>query len=85
MTRGEEIRVLEKYDLFDVNIKGEKGIYLSTDKTTGKHLVYFSINGEYAELPDDFIKRLDPGKVSLENQEFVDRIKTMKIPYAAED
>jgi len=32
MIRGEEVMVIADYDLFDLNIKGEKGDYLKTDE-----------------------------------------------------
>ena len=82
MKRGQEITVIVDYDLFDLNVKGEKGVYVKTDEVTGKHLIYFRVNGEWAELPDDQIKPYRPGKVSQKNKEFVDLIKTMPITYA---
>jgi hypothetical protein len=81
MIRGEEVIVLEDYDLFDLNIKGEKGIYLKTDEISGKHLVYFPVNGEWADLPDDHIKQTKPGKVSRKNKEFVSLIMLMPITF----
>ena len=81
MTRGEEVRVVKDYDLFNLNIKGEKGIYLKTDEKTGKHLVYFPVNGEWADLPDDYVKQTKPGKVSRKNKKFVSLIKVMPVTY----
>jgi hypothetical protein len=82
MKRGEEVVVIVDYDLFDLNVKGEKGVYLKTDEVSGKHLIYFPVNGEWADLPDDHIKRHRPGKVSRKNKEFVDLVKTMPTTYA---
>ena len=81
MKRGEEVIVVVDYDLFDLNVKGEKGVYLRTDETSGKHLIYFPVNGEWADLPDDHIKRHRPGKVSRKNKEFVALVKTMPTTY----
>ena len=81
MTKGEEVQVLVDYDLFETNIKDEIGIYLSTAKTTGKHLIYFPVNEEWAELTDDQISRVATGKVSKKNKEFSDRVKTMVVTY----
>ena len=83
MTKGEEVQVLVDYDLFETNIKDEIGIYLSTAKTTGKQLIYFPVNEEWAELTDDQISRVAAGKVSKKNKEFSDRVKTMVVTYGA--
>ena len=84
MIRGEEVMVIADYDLFDLNIKGEKGVYLKTDEGSGKHLVYFPINGEWAELPDSSIKRTKPGKVSRKNKKFISFIRKMPVTYGAD-
>jgi len=81
MIRGEEVKVLVDYDLFDLNVKGEKGVYLRTDETTGKHLIYFPVNGEWADLPDDHIKQTRPGKVTRKNKAFVKLVKLMPTTY----
>lgn len=81
MLRGEEVKVLVDYDLFEVNIKGEKGVFLKTDKNTGKHLIYFPINGEWAELAGDCVERTNPGKVSRKNKKFIKHIKEMATTY----
>lgn len=83
MTRGEEIKVLVDYDLFDLNIKGEVGIFLRTGASNGKHLTYFPVNGEWAELSDDQVERIHPDYVTTENKQFVSRIKTMVVTYGA--
>lgn len=83
MIRGEEVKVLVDYDLFDTNIKDEIGIYLTTAKTTGKHLIYFPVNEEWAELSDEQIQRVTDGKVLKKNKDFSDRVKTMVVTYGA--
>ena len=81
MTRGEEIRVLVDYDLFDVNIKNEIGVYIQTTPSNQKHLVYMPINHEWAELSDEQIERVAPDTISEENSDFVSRIQTMRITF----
>lgn len=77
LIRGEEFLVLSDYDLFDLNVKGLKGLYLKTDDTSGKYLLRFSENGEYAEIDPANLERVKPGFVSGDNQKFVSNIKTM--------
>ncbi len=77
------MKVLVDYDLFDTNIKDEIGIYLTTAKTTGKHLIYFPVNEEWAELSDEQIQRVTDGKVLKKNKDFSDRVKTMVVTYGA--
>lgn len=81
MKRGEEIKVLIDYDLFDINIKNEIGIYVQTTPNNQKHLVYMPINGEWAELSDEQIERVAPDTISEENSDFVSRIQTMRITF----
>ena len=81
MTRGEEVKVLVDYDLFDTNIKDEIGIFLRTAPDTGKHLIYFAINEEWAELSDDQIERIHPDYVTTENKRFISNVKTMVVTY----
>ena len=83
MTRGEEVKVLVDYDLFDTNIKGETGVYLKTSSTTKKYLVYFSVNDEWAELSEEQVERVNPGKVSSANKQIVSSIDTMVTTYDA--
>ena len=77
MTRGEDVLVLEDYDLFDKNMKDCRGIYIKTDQETGKFLIYFPINQEWADMSPDILERLDPDKVSKENFNFIKNVKTM--------
>lgn len=77
MTKGEGLKVIVDYDLFDININGEVGVYLKTYPRSNKHLVHFPINGEYAELTDDQVERVNPGFATPENKEFSDRIQTL--------
>ena len=81
MTRGEEVKVLVDYDLFETNIKGEVGVYLRTSAANKKYLVYFSVNNEWAELSEEQIERTNPDQVTTANKQFVSRIKTMATTY----
>lgn len=83
MVKGEEVKVLIDYDLFDTNIKGEIGIYLRTAASTGKHLIYFPVNEEWAELRSNEIERVTDGQVFKKNKDFSDRVKTMVVTYGA--
>ena len=77
IVKGEEFLVLTEYDLFDLNVKGLKGVYLKTDNTSGKYLLRFIENGEYAEVNPADLERVNPGFVSGENKEFVSNVKTL--------
>ena len=79
--RGESVRPTVDYDLFDVNVKGKVGIYLKKDKNSGKCLVYFAVNKEWAELLEDQFERVSPGKVPAKNKKFVSNISEMKITF----
>lgn len=82
MIRGEAVRVLDDYDLFGTNAKDKIGVYLKTSDTTSKHLIYFLDVEEWAELKDSSVERVDPGIVPDLHEEFVSRVKTLKITYA---
>jgi hypothetical protein len=79
MVRGEAVRAIVDYDLFDTNINGHVGVYLKTDPNSGKHLVCFREFGEWAELKDEWLERVDPGSVPKKNEKFVNRIKELAI------
>ena len=82
MKRGEAVRCTVDYDLFEVNIKNEEGCFVKADLNTGKSLIWFSCNGEWAELSDEQFELLNkPGHVPARNKEFVDRIKTLEYSY----
>lgn len=83
MTRGEELRVIVDYDLFDLNVKDEVGVYLRTGQFNGKHLMYFPVNQEWAELADEQVERIHPDYVTMENKHFVSLVKTMVVTYGA--
>ena len=83
MKKGEEVRVLVDYDLFDQNVKDEIGVYVKTSEVNGKHLVYFSIIQEWGEFTDNQIERINPGKVSKTNKEWSSKIRTMTVTYGA--
>ena len=72
------------YKLYGLNLKDLKGIYVKTLEN-GKYLAYFKQNGEWAELPDDQVKRTRPGFVSEKNKKFVDRTKTMVYSFYLEN
>tara|TARA_A100001015_G_scaffold235913_1_gene267873 strand:- start:149 stop:397 length:249 start_codon:yes stop_codon:yes gene_type:complete len=82
MKRGEAVRCIVDYDLFDMNINGEEGCFVRLDPSSNKSLTYFWINGEWAELePSQFELINKPGYISSKNKEFVSRIKTLEYTY----
>ena len=82
MKRGEAIRCVVDYDLFDVNINGEEGCFVKLDEVSNKSLSYFWINGEWAELsPEQFELINKPGYIPTKNREFVSQIKTLEYSY----
>ena len=81
MTRGEDVKILVDYDLFDVNVKGMTGVFLKTDDASGKSLVRFWINGEWGEFSEGQFERVEPGHVPEKNRELISRIKTLEYSY----
>lgn len=84
MTRGESLKVLIDYDLFDNNLNGEVVIFLKQDKRSNKCLVYSPTVDEWAELRPSDVERLNPGVVPNSNQEFIDNIRTMISTYGVD-
>ena len=80
MIPGETVKVKIDYDLYDLNIKGLRGVYVKT-LNNSKYLVYFRQNGEWAELLPVQVSRVKPGAVSKKNQNFIKRTKTMVYTY----
>ncbi len=77
MTRGETVRFLVDYDLYDHNIKGMTGIFLKKDQKTGKCLIYVPKVDEWAELLPEDLKRTKPDHVPAKNKKFIDSIRLM--------
>ena len=79
MKKGESVKCIVDYDLFGVNIKGKEGCYIKEDKNTGKCLIWFECNGEWAELKNTQFERMhEKGHVSKKNKEFVKKVKKLK-------
>ena len=82
MIRGEAVRCVVDYDLFDVNINGEEGCFIKLDEVSNKSLTDFWVNGEWAELaPQQFELINKPGYIPAKNKEFVSQIKTLEYSY----
>lgn len=82
MIRGEAVKCIVDYDLFDININGEEGCFVKLDEVSNKSLTYFWINGEWAELDSSEFELINPpGHIPAKNQEFVSRIKTLQYSY----
>ncbi len=84
MTKGEAVRCIEDYELFECgNINGQEGCYICYSESNGKHIVYFSECGEWAELKEDQFERLDSaGIVPKKNEDFISRVSRMQIEYS---
>ena len=82
MTKGEEIKCIVDYDLFDNNINNMIGLYIKTDAHTGKHLIYFKEIEEWAELLDEQIQLVKDNFVSAENEEIAKRIQELRVTCA---
>jgi hypothetical protein len=83
VTKGEEVKCIVDYNLFDNDIKDMIGLYVKTNKDTGKHLVYFKQIEEWAELTDEQIELVNDNIVSPENQRLADRIQELRITCAS--
>tara|TARA_B100001250_G_C19168266_1_gene515467 strand:+ start:77 stop:328 length:252 start_codon:yes stop_codon:yes gene_type:complete len=81
MTKGEALQVTQNYDLFGININSFVGVYLKTDKATGKHMVYFLDLEEWAELEDGFVDRVNPDHIPAIHKEFISRVIPLKITF----
>ena len=82
MKRGEAIKCIVDYDLFDLNINGEEGCFLKQDETSKKFLIYFWKNGEWAELHQNQFERISAaGTIPQKNKEFVSLIKTLEYTF----
>jgi len=79
--RGCSVLITEDYDLFGNNVNGEEGIYLKTDKNSGKHLVYFEKFSEWGEFSDESVLFEAPNHIPPMNQEFIDRVTEMIITF----
>ena len=82
MKRGEAVRCIVDYDLFDVNVNGEEGCFIKLDKRSNKSLVYFWVNTEWAELKQDQFELINrPGYIPAKNKEFTSRVRTLEYSY----
>lgn len=81
MTRGEAVRCTEDYELFECgNINGEEGCYISYSEANNKHIVYFPVCGEWAELEEGQFERINKkGYVPKKNKNFIDRVTRLKM------
>ena len=78
MLKGETIRVLVDYDLFENNVKGHSGVFIKKDTKTKKCLIYFPAFSEWGELLETQFERVDPDYVTKENRQFISLVKTLE-------
>lgn len=81
MKRGEAVRCIVDYDLFDYNIKDQEGCFVKLDEVSEKCLIWFPCNGEWAELKRDQFSLQNPGQVSPLYQDFIKQIKTLEYSF----
>jgi hypothetical protein len=86
MTKGEAVRCIVDYDLFDCeNVNGQEGCYIEYSEANDKHLIYFPSCGEWAELKEDEFETINkPGYVSKKNKRFVDKVARLNITLVTE-
>lgn len=77
-TKGEAVRCVVDYDLFDFNIKGQEGCYIKYSETNDKHIIHFPCNKEWAELPLDSFELVNkPGYISVKCKKFISKIHVL--------
>ena len=81
MTRGEAVRCVVDYNLFECeNVNGDEGCYIEYSETNGKHLIYFPECGEWAELKEEDFERINkPGYISRKNKKFVEKVQRLNL------
>ena len=79
MIKGEEVRCIVDYNLFDNEIKDLIGMYIRTNRDTSKHLIYFRSIGEWGELLSEQIELVNEGFVTDENEKIAKRIQELKV------
>ena len=83
-TKGETVKCIVDYDLFDYNINGEEGCYIRHSEMNNKHIIYFPCNKEWAELPVESFELVNkPGYISAKYKKFVKNVRLLE--YTEED
>tara|TARA_A100001011_G_C14312593_1_gene846379 strand:- start:550 stop:834 length:285 start_codon:yes stop_codon:yes gene_type:complete len=78
LVRGEKIRFIVDYSLYDHNINGMIGLVIREDSGNGKPLVYVKLaGGEWIEPSQDMFIRLEPGVVPTDSLKFLSRVKRL--------
>ncbi len=78
MRPGQAIRCVVNYDLFGVNLLGEEGCFVKLDSRSGKSLIWFPCNGEWAELEQIQFEAVNKGNyIPKRYKEFIDTVKTL--------
>ena len=80
MTRGEAVRCIDDYELFECgNVNGEEGCYISNSEANGKHMVYFPECGEWAELDTQQFERINKeGYIPKKNKDFIKLVSRLE-------
>ena len=78
MVPGEEIRAIVDYDLFGNNIRDQIGVYVKTNKRSGKHLIFYPQFEEWAELVTAQLEVIDDSFVTETNRDFINSLAKLK-------
>ena len=80
MTRGEAVRCIDDYMLFECeNINGKEGCYISYSEANNKHVIYFPECEEWAELKTDQFERVNKeGYVPKKNKDFIKLVSRLE-------
>ncbi|MBP04921.1 MAG: hypothetical protein CMA72_09090 [Euryarchaeota archaeon] len=82
MKRGEAVRCIDDYDLFEKNVNGEEGCFIKFSEINDKYLVWFPCNGEWAELKEGQFEMVNkPGYIPAKYKKFVKHVKTLEYTY----
>lgn len=81
MNRGEAVRCVVDYDLFECeNVNGDEGCYIEYSEANDKHLIYFPECGEWAELKEEEFERINKeGYIPKKNRKFIKKVKRMEL------
>ena len=77
--KGETVKCVIDYDLFDTNINGKEGCYIRHSETNNKHIIYFPCNGEWAELSSESFELVNKsGYISAKNKRFIKNVRVLE-------
>jgi hypothetical protein len=78
IVKGETIKFVSDYHVWEHNVKGMKGIIAMVETTSGKPLVYIEEIEEWCEPTREMYERVRPGYVKRKTKSFLKRTKTLE-------